>query len=261
MRSLSSVVKSSHVILDNKKFVISTKITMPELPPEEQLAADREHLKKQHVEDILKDAQDEARRLIEQAMEEAQNIVHEAKQEAEKIISDGMDQAIEAKEKAKQEGFGEGQKEGFNEGRQVAQSLIEDALTVKEEAIEKYNLMLEQAEPEMLEMILQICSKVLNQKMTSDDYIVGLIKMALDMCTYTTGVVLRVSEDDYDYVLMEKDRILVLCETVDDIEVKMDRSLTRGACVVESPSGIIDASVQIQLDYIKNRVQELLISE
>lgn len=258
---MSSIVKSSHVILDNKKFVLSTKITMPELSPEDLLPADREHLKKQHVEDLIKDANDEARRIVERAMEEAQNHVHAAKQESEKIISDGMDQVIEVKDKARQEGYQEGQKEGFNEGRQVAQSLIEDALTVKEEAIQKYNQMLEDAEPQIMEIILQITSKVLNKKMVEDDYIVGLIKMALDICTYTSGVTLRVSEDDYDYVLMEKDRILVLCESVDDIEVKLDRSLNRGACVVESPSGVIDASVQVQMDYIKNRIDELLISE
>lgn len=258
---MSSIVKSSHVILDNKKFVLSTKITMPELSIEDLLPTDREHIKKQHVEDLIKEANDEARRIVERAMEEAQNHVHAAKQESEKIISDGMDQVIEVKDKARQEGYQEGQKEGFNEGRQVAQSLIEDALTVKEEAIQKYNKMLEDAEPQIMDIILQITSKVLNKKMAEDDYIVGLIKMALDICTYTSGVTLRVSEDDYDYVLMEKDRILVLCESVDDIEVKLDRSLNRGACVVESPSGVIDASVQVQMDYIKNRIDELLISE
>ena len=258
---MSSTVKPSHIILDNKKFVLSTKITMPELSPEDLLPSEREHLKKQHVEDLIKEANDEARRIVERAMEEAQYHIHAAKQESEKIISDGMDQVIEVKDKARQEGYQEGQKEGFNEGRQVAQSLIEDALTVKEEAIHKYNKMLEDAEPQILEIILQITSKVLNKKMAEDDYIVGLIKMALDICTYTSGVTLRVSEDDYDYVLMEKDRILVLCESVDDIEVKLDRSLSRGACVVESPSGVIDASVQVQMDYIKNRVDDLLISE
>jgi flagellar assembly protein FliH len=260
MRLLSSVVKSSHVILDNKKFVLSTKITAPELP-EEILLADHEHFKKQSVEDIIRGANEEAQRILERAMEEAQYHVHEAKQESEKIISDGMDQAIEAKEKAKQEGFVEGQKEGFDEGRQVAQSLINDALVVKEDAREKYREMLIETEPEIVHLVLDICSKVLNQKMTEDEYIVGLIKMALDKCNYTTGVVLRVSEDDYDYVVMEKDRILVLCETVDDIEVKMDRSLSRGACVIESPSGTIDSSIQVQLDYIKHRVEEILISE
>ena len=259
MRSLSSVVKSSHVIMDNKKFVISTKITMPEVPAVDPLL-DKEH-KKQHAEDLIKEAHEESKRIMERAMEEAQDHIHHAKQEAERIISDGMDQAIEAKEIARQEGYLDGQKQGFDEGRQVAQSLIEDALTVKEEAIAQYREMLIQAEPEIMELVLDICSKVLNHKIQADDYIVGLIKMALDKCNYTTDVVLRVSEEDYDYVVMEKDRILVLCETVDEIEVKMDRSLHRGACVIESPSGTIDASIQVQLDYIKHRVEELLISE
>lgn len=261
MKSLSSVVKSSHVILDNKKFVLSTKITMPELPIEELSSTDKEHQRKQSAEDIVKEAQDEARRIIERAMEEAQEHLHEASQESERIISDGLNQAIEVKEKARQDGYLEGQREGFDEGRQVAQSLIEEALVVKAEALEKYKKLLEDAEPEVMNLIVDICSKVLNKKVEEDEYIVGLIKMAIDKCTYTTDIGLRVSEDDYDYVIMEKDKILTLCENVEDINVKMDRSLERGACIVESPSGVIDSSVSVQLDYVVNRIKEILVSE
>lgn len=261
MKSLSSVVKSSHVILDNKKFVLSTKITMPEMPAEELSALEKEHQKKQSAEEIVKEAQDEARRIIERAMEEAQEHLHEASQEAERIISDGLDQSLEIKEKAKQEGYLDGQREGFDEGRQVAQSLIEEALVVKAQTLEKYKKLLEDAEPEVLNLVTDICAKVLNQKINEDDYIVGLIKMAIDKCTYTTDIALRVSEDDYDYVIMEKDKILALCENVEDINVKMDRSLDRGACIVESPSGTIDSSVQVQLDYVVNRLKEILVSE
>lgn len=262
MKSLSSIVKSSQVILDNKKFVLSTKITVPEILPTIELnIAEKEHLKKQTADEIIKNAEDEARHIIERAMEEAQGHVHEAKQEVERIISDGMDQVIEIKEKAKQEGFGEGQREGFDEGRQVAQTLIDEALNVKELAIQKYNRLLTESEPEIMNIVIDICSKILNQQMEDDGYIVGLIKLAMEKCTYTTDVVLRVSEDDYDYVLMEKDKILVLCENVDDLEIKLDRSLERGSCVVESPSGIIDSSIQVQLDYVVNRINEILVSE
>jgi flagellar assembly protein FliH len=261
MKLLSSIVKSSHVILDNKRFVLSTKITTPEIVADATAKTEPEHLKKQRAEELIASAIDEARVIVEQAMEEAQHHVQLSKFEAEKIISDGMDQAIGAKAKAKLEGFREGQMEGFDEGRQVSQALVNDALVVKEEAITKYRQMIDNSESDVMHLVIDICTKILNQKMTQDDYIVGLIRMALDKCTYTTNVVLRVSEEDYDYVLMEKDRILVLCESVDDIEVKMDRSLNRGACVVESPSGSIDASIQVQLDYIKQRIEDLLISE
>ncbi len=261
MKSLSSIVRSSHVILDNKKFVLSTKITVPEIPADELLAQDKDHPRKQSADELIKEANDEARRIIERAMEEARAHLQEASQESERIISDGMDQVLEIKDKAKNDGFLEGQKEGFDEGRQVAQALIEEALKVKSEALEKYNKLLEDSESEVMTLIADICSKVLNQKILEDDYIVGLIKMAIDKCTYTTDIVLRISEDDYDYVIMEKDKILALCENVEDINVKMDRSMERGACIVESPSGTVDSSVQVQLDYVVNRIKDILVSE
>lgn len=241
--------------------MLSTKITTPEISADDLAALEKEHHKRPSADDIIKEANDEARRIIERAMEEAQVHLQEATQEVERIISDGMDQTIEIKDKAKNEGYQEGQKEGFAEGRQVAQTLVEEALVVKEEAIERYRSLLEETEAEIMEMVIDICSKVLNQKITEDSYIVGLIKVAIDKCTYTTDIVLRVSEDDYDYVIMEKDKILVLCENVEDLIVKMDRSLKRGDCIVESPSGTIDSSIQVQLDYVVNRINEILVSE
>lgn len=257
MRSLSSVVKSAHVIMDNKKFVLSSKITLPELVVDERHGES----KKQTPEDMLLAAHDEARAIIERAMEEAQDHINHAKDESEKIISDGMDQAKEIMDKARMEGFQEGQQKGFEEGRQIAQSLIDEALDTKAAAIEQYQEMLLAAEPEMVQMILDITSKVLNKEMEEQSYILSLVQLAINQCTYTTDVVLKVSEEDFHYVQMEKEKILTLCPSVENIDIKIDRGMTRGGCVIESPVGTIDAGVQTQLDYILSRFEAILQSE
>lgn len=261
MRSLSSVVKSAHVILDNKTFVLSSKITMPEIPPEDLRGVDRDGQKHQTGEEMIASAYEESKQIIERAMEEAQTHINAARSEAEKIISDGMDQSKEIMDKSRQEGYYDGQQQGFEEGRQVAQALINDAIVIKQNAIDTYKTLIDDAEAEVVELVLEICSKVLNNALKADDYILGLIQSALGKCTYTTNLVLRVSDDDYEYVAHEKNKILSMCQNIDDIEIKVDRSLSRGACLLESPSGMIDAGIQIQLDYIRNRFEEILMSE
>lgn len=261
MRSLSSVVKSAHVIMDNKKFVLSSKITMPEIPLDDPRLLEREGQKKQTNEEMIASAYEESKQIIERAMEEAQTHINAARNEAEKIISDGMDQSKEIMDRSRQEGYYDGQQQGFEEGRQVAQALINDALEIKQNAVETYKQLVNDAEPEIVELVLEICSKILNKALEADDYILGLIQSALSKCTYTTNVVLRVSDDDYEYVAHEKNKILSMCQNVDDIEIKIDRSLSRGACLLESPAGMIDAGIQVQLDYIRNRFEEILMSE
>lgn len=261
MRSLSSVVKSAHVILDNKKFVLSSKITMPEILPDDPRFIEKEGLKRQTNEEMIASAHEEAKQIIERAMEEAQVHINAARNEAERIISDGMDQAKDLMDKAKQEGYYEGQQQGFEEGRQIAQGLIEEAVEIKQNVIETYKEVVTSAEPEVIEIILDICSKILNRAMEADEYILGLVQSALSKCTYTTNVILRVSEEDYEYVVHEKNKILTLCQNIDDIEIKIDRSLVRGGCMIESPAGMIDSSIQIQMDFIRNRFEEILMSE
>lgn len=261
MRSLSSVVKSAHVIMDNKKFVLSSKITMPEIPADEMQFLEREMGKKQSPDEVIQSAHDEARKIIEQAMEEAQVHINEAKDEAQRIISDGMDQSKDIKDKARMEGYEDGQQEGFNEGRQIAEALIQEAMDIKSYSVDFYKQLIDNAEAEVIDMTLEISSKILNSAMTSDEYILGLVQEAVRKCTYTTSVILRVSEEDYPYVVSEKNKILVLCQTLDDIEIKIDRSLVRGGCVLETPTGMIDASIQTQLDYVRNRFEEMLKSE
>lgn len=243
--------------MDNKKFVLSSKITLPEV------LIDERHMesKKQNPEDLLLSAHEEARAIIERAMEEAQDHINHAKDESERIISDGMDQAKDLMDKARMEGFQEGQQKGFEEGRQIAQSLIDEALETKAAAITQYQEMLLAAEPELVQMIIDIASKVLNKEVEDDSYILSLVQLAINQCTFTTHVVLKVSEEDYHYVLMEKEKILTLCPSVETIEIKIDRGMTRGGCVIESPVGTIDASIQTQLDYIVSRFEAILQSE
>lgn len=256
MRSLSSVVKSAHVIMDNKKFVLSSKITLPEI-----IVDERHSEAKKNPEEIVFSAHEEARAIIERAMEEAQDHINHAKDESERIISDGMDQAKELMDKSRMEGFQEGQQKGFEEGRQIAQSLIDEALDTKAAATRQYQEMLLAAEPEIVQMILDITSKVLNKALEDDSYILQLVQLAINQCTYTTDVVLKVSEEDFNYVQMEKDKILSLCPSVENIEIKIDRGMTRGGCVIESPVGTIDVSIQTQLDYIVSRFEAILQSE
>lgn len=260
MRSLSSIVRSSHVILDNKKFLLSSKIINTGAELESAPAVPHETTA-QMADSIIKKAIDEADSIIENAMDEAQSKIVNANAEAERIMADAMDQAKLLRDKSFSEGLEQGKQEGFNEGRDIAEAIIQEALEIKNQALLQYAQLLDSSETEIVDLILDITQKVLNKELESPDYIVGLVKSAIDKCTYTQQVVLRVSEDDFDYVIMQKDKIIVLCENVDDIEVKVDRSFTRGSCVVESISGNIDSSIQTQMDYIENRFRELLISE
>lgn len=266
---MSKIFKASKVILDNKKFKLSNEIFVPVANLQvETLKSDSsdETDESERIKKKKEDKQSEAERvrietekLIEEAAIEAREKVEDARIEHERIISDAYDTAKEIFEKAKDEGYNEGYENGLAEGKKAYDSEIEDALNIKNEAIERYKLMLAGAEAEIIDLVINCVEKILNAKIDSDtDYIEGLVKSAIEKCAYTTGLIIRVSEKDYIHAVNIKNKILILVENLDDITIKKDSALQPGSCVIDTIAGSVDSSIWSQFEQIKDIFEDLL---
>jgi flagellar assembly protein FliH len=74
-------------------------------------------------------------------------------------------------------------------------------------------------------------------------------------------VAVRVCEEDYEFVLESKSKILAMVENVDDVVIKKDLSLKRGDCVIDTDAGSIDAGLSTQEEQVKAIFDALLASE
>lgn len=206
-------------------------------------------------EDIYKKKMLEIERItqekIKEAEAQAQSIIEGAREDAKKIYED-----------AQKEGFVQGRTEGYQAGKAEADKRIEEALSIKADMLSSKARMTMDLEKECIELVIETVEKILNRKI-EDSYetIIGLVKLALDKCTYTESLVVRVSPDDYKAAFEAKDKILCLAENIDDIMIKQDGSLEKGSCIVDTISGSIDSSVGTQLDQIKLLFKERLESE
>jgi flagellar assembly protein FliH len=207
------------------------------------------------LETLYEEKRREMERQIEEQLVEAQRqaagIVHKAHQEAAATF-----------EKAKHEGYLEGKELGFTEGKLSADALIQEALQLKEYVQLRETSLLKEVEKDVNALILQIVENILNMKVEDcEDVIMGLVKLGLDKCTYTDQLIIRVSPEDYGYVIASKNKILCLAENISDLEIKQDASLKKGSCVIDTISGSVDSSIETQLQHIKDIFLELLESE
>lgn len=259
MRSLSKIVKRSHVILDEKKFRLTPEIT-PEVTPDFDEDADRGA--GEDISAAPSISQEDLQEMIDEAVAEARLMTEQARAEADTIIEDAYEQAKGIYEKASADGFDEGYRTGFEQGRDEAQALIDEALGVKNAAVEKYKSLIAGAETEAVEVIISTVEKILNKRVEEDYALIeGIVSNALKKCAYTDDLVIRVASADLEYAQSIREKILSLAPGVDSIVIRDDKSLSPGSCVIDTEAGSVDSSIATQFEHVRATFESLMTSE
>ncbi len=208
-------------------------------------------------EDIKKESADLAKKIIERARQVQQEILRKTKEDVEKILIEAEKKAKkieeEYKEKGYQAGYTAGYQEGYKKGEEEAKAIIEEAKTIKEEIIKEKQRMYKEAENDIVNVILHAVEKIVGKYVGEDkDIILNLIKKGMENYNAFDKVTVRVSEEDYEHCIKNKDKILKDIEFLDDVNILKDLSLKKGDCVIETNSGVINSGVSTQLKALKN---------
>lgn len=191
-----------------------------------------------------------------------QKKIKEAKEEAEKIIGEAYEKSKNIMQQAQRDGYEKGKELGFEEGKKQAESLITEALNIKEAVLKSKKQLLKDIEEDVISLVIDTVEKILNKKVEEDyETIYNLIQLGLEKCAFTENLILRVSPEDYDFVISIKDKILALSENISDIQIKQDKSLRKGSCIIDTSSGSIDSSIWTQFNHVKEIFEELLRGE
>ncbi len=200
------------------------------------------------AEEILKAARLQAEEIIEKANSEAKEILENAQQKIEAHM-------LEVEQRAKEEGY----RTGEELARQHYQALLDEAEEMRQKSKEVYENTVLSLETEMVETILEIGRKVLSMELsTNPNVIAGLIKTALLGSSPSEEITIRVSPDDYDYVVENKDRLLCGLKNTGHISIRRDSALTKGGCLVEAGFGSVDSSLDTQMEAVERAFRELL---
>lgn len=208
-------------------------------------------------ENVKKESADLAKKIIERAIQVQQEILRKTKEDVEKILIEVEKKAKkieeEYKEKGYQAGYTAGYQEGYKKGEEEAKAIIEEAKTIKEEIIKEKQRMYKEAENDIVYVILQAVEKIVGKYVEEDkDIILNLIKKGMENYNAFDKVTVRVSEEDYELCIKNKDKILKDIEFLDDVNILKDLSLKKGDCVIETNSGVINSGVSTQLRALKN---------
>ncbi|HHV99006.1 MAG TPA: flagellar biosynthesis protein [Clostridiaceae bacterium] len=184
--------------------------------------------------------------------EQADAIIREAELEAERIIEQAHRDSERKKNAVLEEARKKGYEKGYAEGKKQYEDLIEEVQKQKEDSLREYQQTLESLESDIVEIVLDITKKVIgNEIKTNRNVVLNLVREAFVRCTNKEKMILKVSSEDYDYVIENKNEILSTVEGIDDFDVREDPSMKPGSCIIETPFGNVDAGADTKITKIE----------
>lgn len=246
MRSLSKVYKSSNVelhhslpyILEN---FVETENNNDVLAENESVNSENDEIH-ERVNNILEDAYNKAEEIINQANIQA-NVLKE------EIFE-------ESKKNGYNAGYADGYKDGLENARKEYQGIITQAQQELIEAQQRKDAAIKEAEMELVNLAIDIAREVLDHEIaTNEDVIVHLVNKAIKSYYSAGPVCIRVCEEDYSVLTERIGKIIEAAGENINFEILKDDNVKKGMCLLETPNGIIDASIDKQMDKIAKELR------
>jgi flagellar assembly protein FliH len=208
--------------------------------------------------DEVRSKNEQAQTTKQEAEEEAKRLVDEAKEEADKLISDAQSQADSIEREAREKGVEQGEEKGFAAGRAEVDRLIDRLHVIINKSIERRHAILEEAEGQIVELVLQIAKKVVkviseNQK----NVVINNVVQALRVLKSKSDVTIRVNMQDLQMTSEHTQQIIRTIERVGNVTVAEDSTVDPGGAIIETDFGQIDARISSQLREIEDRILQL----
>ncbi len=171
---------------------------------------------------------------------EAEEVIEEAKREAAAIL----ERAREAYEEEKRRGYEEGLREG-------KMQMTEQMLNMVSQSVNYFA----SVEEKVIGIVMAALRKIIGE-IDDRELVVRVVKNALAAARNQKQVTVRVSPKQVDLVKSRLHEISSEFPAVSFIEVVADGRLPPNGCIVESEIGIVDASVEVQLEAIERSLRK-----
>ena len=217
----------------------------------------REDAEKTAFEEVKKKT-DAAQLEKQQADAEAERILEQAKAEAAQLVEDANRRVAQIEADARDTGYEAGRKEGFEEGKAEVERLVDRLHVILDGAIEKRNDIIEEAESQLIDLVLLISQKVV--KVISDNQknvVINNVVQALRKLKSRGNVAIHVNLADLELATDNVNNFISMVENVQSITVLEDTTVDKGGCIIETDFGQIDARVSSQLKEIEESILEL----
>jgi flagellar assembly protein FliH len=206
----------------------------------------------------IKESENQYQGKLEQAEQEANSIVQNAKEQANMIIQDAKSQAAEVMESARSKGEEDGWEEGFSRGEEEVNRLITRLNRILSSTIQKRNEVLEEAESQIVDIIVAIARKVVKTiTETHKNIIIEQVKDSIQKLKGRAEITIRINVEDLMMTTKHKKDFIQMVEGIENVKILEDNSVDKGGCIITTDFGSIDARISSQLSELEQKIKEI----
>lgn len=255
MRSLSNLYKQRNIIAGSQ----GTRIIDPNELLAARLEAQRKLYALEHPEG--EQSQEEEPEIdMEAVRAEAEQIQKDAQAKADKMIENARGQVDEIRGRAEKEGFQKGYEDGKKQAAQEQEIQEQKLNQYREELEEQHQQRMQELEGQVLEAVCDVMEQVLHIQV--DEYgpiLLHLAGHALQQIEGTREFTVRIHPDQYGYVQEHQQELVDQLGPSIQIRLEADMSLDQSGCVIETDSGFFDCSLDVQFANLIKAIRMLSV--
>ncbi|WP_175444143.1 flagellar assembly protein FliH [Alkalicoccus daliensis] len=252
---MSRLIKSSSIneAADNRKIIKVRSLQQKNSDVKSEAAAADDR--------VYTDINEEEKRIRE--LEEKQSLLQEKeaafavwKKEQEEFIKSEAENAYHS---AAEEGFQKGYQDGIDEAQKQVDEYLRKASEIVDLSQLDYQKRIEEAEPVILELALKISEQIIGESLQSDNKKwVSLVKQAVNEVREQDPIKIYVHPYWYETTLNQQEELKEAAMHAAELTIYPDGQLSENGCVIDTPFGKVEATVDMQLAEIKRFLFEKL---
>lgn len=207
------------------------------------------------IEEKLKAAKKE----LELVQHEASELMDKANASVKKEKDSWAQEKQQWIEEAKREGYQVGFEQGKTESLNTYHETIDQANRIVDLANTDYQITLEKTEDVIIQLAMHTAEKIIEQKLNEKpEQFAHIVKNALKEIKDQAVISIYLHPVNYENVLQQKSELKRILEYDTKLSLYIDEKLKENSCIIEHPFGRIDASVDTQLEKIREALEEVM---
>ena len=251
-------------------------------PSVEEIEEEMRHYREKAESDIkeqLKDAGDEASKIVEKGKTEAFELIQNSKEKAKQEISKAKLEAEQFIERAKldnekmlketemrigeieheawEKGYNSGREVGYREGQAEVRRLVDRLGSILGHSIDIREQIIRESEKQMVELILMIARKVIKDEIVErKEVVINNIRETMGRIKERDRIDIRVNFADLELTTSHKNEIIKMMESLKKVNIYEDTRVDRGGVIIETDVGAIDARISSQMTELEKAVRD-----
>ncbi|SHF51532.1 flagellar assembly protein FliH [Ornithinibacillus halophilus] len=194
--------------------------------------------------------------------EEKETVLQETTDEVEKLKLAWEEEKVHLQETVKQEAYQEGLKLGKEEGLHQYTEHIEKVNALVETARNEYHNLLDNSDQDIIDLAIHIAEKILYQKLDEKpENFFPLVHKAIEDIKDHSVISIHLNPENYELVIKQKEELMQIIGDKVDLSIYISEKATIGSCIIEYPYGKIDASIDTQLNEIRQVLYTIVNGE